>query len=36
MAERIVDLFAETTLQVIEQEPSRLVEVPGLGPSAPP
>jgi exodeoxyribonuclease V alpha subunit len=36
MAERIVDLFAETTLQVIEQEPSRLVEVPVLGPSAPP
>jgi hypothetical protein len=32
MAERIVDHFAETTLQVIEQEPSRLVEVPGLGP----
>jgi exodeoxyribonuclease V alpha subunit len=32
MAERIVDHFAEDTLQVIEQQPSRLVEVPGLGP----
>jgi exodeoxyribonuclease V alpha subunit len=32
MAERIVDHFAEDTLQVIEQEPGRLVEVPGLGP----
>jgi len=32
MAERIVDHFAEATLQVIEEEPTRLVEVPGLGP----
>jgi exodeoxyribonuclease V alpha subunit len=32
MAERIVDHFGETTLEVIEQEPGRLVEVPGLGP----
>jgi exodeoxyribonuclease V alpha subunit len=32
MAERIVDHFGEATLQVIEQEPGRLVEVPGLGP----
>jgi exodeoxyribonuclease V alpha subunit len=32
MAERIVDHFGQTTLQVIEQEPGRLVEVPGLGP----
>jgi exodeoxyribonuclease V alpha subunit len=32
MAERIVDHFAEDTLQVIEQQPGRLVEVPGLGP----
>jgi exodeoxyribonuclease V alpha subunit len=32
MAERIVDHFGQNTLQVIEQEPARLVEVPGLGP----
>ena len=32
MAERIVDHFGEGTLQVIEEEPARLVEVPGLGP----
>jgi exodeoxyribonuclease V alpha subunit len=32
MAERIVDHFGEGTLQVIEEEPGRLVEVPGLGP----
>ncbi len=32
MAERIVDHFGEATLQVIEQQPGRLVEVPGLGP----
>jgi exodeoxyribonuclease V alpha subunit len=32
MAERIVDHFGETTLEVIEQQPARLVEVPGLGP----
>jgi exodeoxyribonuclease V alpha subunit len=32
MAERIVDHFGEATLQVIEQESGRLVEVPGLGP----
>jgi exodeoxyribonuclease V alpha subunit len=32
MAERIVDHFGQTTLEVIEQEPARLVEVPGLGP----
>src|SRR5829696_1863968 len=32
MAERIVDHFGETTLEVIEQAPGRLVEVPGLGP----
>jgi exodeoxyribonuclease V alpha subunit len=32
MAERIVDHFGEDTLQVIEEEPGRLVEVPGLGP----
>ena len=32
MAERIVDHFGEATLRVIEQEPGRLVEVPGLGP----
>jgi exodeoxyribonuclease V alpha subunit len=35
MAERIVDHFGQTTLQVIEEDPTRLVEVPGLGPSAP-
>jgi exodeoxyribonuclease V alpha subunit len=32
MAERIVDHFGQATLQVIEQDPGRLVEVPGLGP----
>src|SRR5215212_2243678 len=32
MAERIVDHFGETTLEVIEQAPGRLVEVPNLGP----
>jgi exodeoxyribonuclease V alpha subunit len=32
MAERIVDHFGQATLEVIEQEPGRLVEVPGLGP----
>ena len=32
MAERIVDHFGQATLEVIEQSPARLVEVPGLGP----
>jgi len=32
MAERIVAHFATDTLRVIEEEPVRLVEVPGLGP----
>ncbi|MGA4987909.1 ATP-dependent RecD-like DNA helicase [Nonomuraea bangladeshensis] len=32
MAERIVDHFGTDTLDVIEQQPERLVEVPGLGP----
>ncbi|WP_432249429.1 SF1B family DNA helicase RecD2 [Streptomyces sanyensis] len=32
IAERIVDHFGTDTLEVIEQEPGRLVEVPGLGP----
>jgi exodeoxyribonuclease V alpha subunit len=32
MAERIVEHFGQATLQVIEQAPARLVEVPGLGP----
>ncbi|MFF0447471.1 ATP-dependent RecD-like DNA helicase [Streptomyces sp. NPDC004609] len=32
IAERIVDHFGVQTLDVIEQEPKRLVEVPGLGP----
>jgi exodeoxyribonuclease V alpha subunit len=32
MAERIVDHFGPASLEVIEQEPARLVEVPGLGP----
>jgi exodeoxyribonuclease V alpha subunit len=32
MAERIVDHFGQATLEVIEQAPGRLVEVPGLGP----
>jgi exodeoxyribonuclease V alpha subunit len=31
-AERIVTRFGLDTLQVIEEEPARLVEVPGLGP----
>jgi exodeoxyribonuclease V alpha subunit len=32
MAERIVDHFGTDTLRVIEEQPERLVEVPGLGP----
>ncbi|MEU3016232.1 MULTISPECIES: ATP-dependent RecD-like DNA helicase [unclassified Nocardiopsis] len=32
MAERIVDHFGTDALDVIEQTPARLVEVPGLGP----
>jgi exodeoxyribonuclease V alpha subunit len=32
IAERIVDHFGMDTLYVIEQEPKRLIEVPGLGP----
>ncbi|MGP3959565.1 SF1B family DNA helicase RecD2 [Nonomuraea sp. 3N208] len=32
MAERIVDHFGTDTLEVIEQQPERLTEVPGLGP----
>jgi exodeoxyribonuclease V alpha subunit len=32
MAERIVDHFGQATLEVIEQDPARLVKVPGLGP----
>jgi exodeoxyribonuclease V alpha subunit len=32
MAGRIVEHFGQATLEVIEQEPARLVEVPGLGP----
>ncbi|GAA2136599.1 SF1B family DNA helicase RecD2 [Streptomyces synnematoformans] len=32
IAERIVDHFGVDTLDVIEEEPARLVEVPGLGP----
>ncbi|AWK08731.1 ATP-dependent RecD-like DNA helicase [Streptomyces spongiicola] len=32
IAERIVDHFGAGTLDVIEQEPGKLVEVPGLGP----
>jgi exodeoxyribonuclease V alpha subunit len=32
MAERIVDHFGPATLQVIEQQSARLIEVPGLGP----
>jgi exodeoxyribonuclease V alpha subunit len=32
MAERIVDHFGPATLEVIEEDPKRLVEVPGLGP----
>src|SRR6202142_4403119 len=32
MAARIVDRFSEETLRIIEEEPTRLSEVPGLGP----
>jgi exodeoxyribonuclease V alpha subunit len=32
MAERIVGHFGQDTLRLIEEEPARLVEVPGLGP----
>ncbi|MFF3762988.1 ATP-dependent RecD-like DNA helicase [Streptomyces sp. NPDC001922] len=32
IAERIVDHFGIDTLDVIEQDPKRLIEVPGLGP----
>ncbi|WP_037906939.1 SF1B family DNA helicase RecD2 [Actinacidiphila yeochonensis] len=32
IAERIVDHFGVGTLEVIETEPARLIEVPGLGP----
>ncbi|WP_225844517.1 ATP-dependent RecD-like DNA helicase [Streptomyces sp. HPF1205] len=32
IAERIVDHFGTGTLEVIESEPKRLIEVPGLGP----
>jgi exodeoxyribonuclease V alpha subunit len=32
MAERIVGHFGQATLQVIQENPKRLVEVPGLGP----
>ncbi|MEU1894353.1 SF1B family DNA helicase RecD2 [Streptomyces pristinaespiralis] len=32
IAERIVDHFGTDTLDVIEEEPKRLIEVPGLGP----
>lgn len=32
IAERIVDHFGVDTLDVIEQEPKKLIEVPGLGP----
>ncbi|MDH6135889.1 exodeoxyribonuclease V alpha subunit [Kitasatospora sp. MAA4] len=31
-AERIVEKFGADTLEVIEQDPKRLIEVPGLGP----
>ena len=31
LAERIVDHFATDTLRLIEEEPQRLIEVPGLG-----
>jgi exodeoxyribonuclease V alpha subunit len=34
MAERIVDHFGQASLEVIEQTPGRLVEVPALAPSA--
>ena len=32
MAERIVERFDADTLRIIEEEPGRLIEVPGLGP----
>ena len=32
LAERIVASFKETTFDIIEQHPERLVEVPGIGP----
>jgi exodeoxyribonuclease V alpha subunit len=32
MAERIVGVFKEATLEIIEQQPKRLLEVPGIGP----
>ncbi len=32
MAERIVDHFGERTLEVLDNEPERLQEVPGIGP----
>ncbi|MFD7441364.1 ATP-dependent RecD-like DNA helicase [Streptomyces sp. NPDC059909] len=32
IAERIVDHFGADTLDIIEQEPKKLIEVPGLGP----
>jgi exodeoxyribonuclease V alpha subunit len=32
MAERIVAHFGQATLQIVEEDPKRLVEVPGLGP----
>jgi exodeoxyribonuclease V alpha subunit len=32
IAERIVEHFGTGTLEIIEQEPGRLIEVPGLGP----
>jgi exodeoxyribonuclease V alpha subunit len=32
IAERIVEHFGTGTLEIIEQEPQRLIEVPGLGP----
>ncbi|MBV9026576.1 MAG: ATP-dependent RecD-like DNA helicase [Streptomycetaceae bacterium] len=32
IAERIVEHFGTDTLEIIEQEPQRLIEVPGLGP----
>jgi exodeoxyribonuclease V alpha subunit len=35
MAERIVEHFGQATLEVIEEEPTRLVEVPGSVPNAP-
>jgi len=32
MAERIVGVFKEATFEIIEQQPERLLEVPGIGP----